>query len=455
MNEQELLGSYKLVLGLEVHIQPKTKNKMFCGCSADIWQAEPNTHTCPTCLALPGALPVANFEAVERAQLLGLALNCTLNKNTYFDRKHYFYHDLPKGYQISQYKQPLCIGGYLKLRSGKIAELERIHLEEDTAKSFHEGTKTLIDFNKSGMPLIEIVSKPIFYTVSDAVDYAKKLQNIVRLLGISDADMEKGQMRVEPNISLRTLEMEKEGKLPKYKVEIKNINSFRFMEKGVLAEIKRQRELLDKGETPIQENRGFVEKTNSTVSQRDKEEAQDYRYFPDPDIPPMEFDDKHFEKLKKSLPRLPYEYAEELNEKYGLEYSKADDLAEADLAKKFVGLAEYLSKKEHVDKKTFTASAKVGDTLTKAANILLSVPTSRELSVEDFVLLKLSSQAWDSSLDLEPIVSKVISQNSKAVEDYKKGKEAAMKSLIGAVMRESKGSANPKQAEETLKKFLV
>src|SRR3989339_536023 len=189
MNE-ELLGKYKLVVGMEVHVQPKTENKMFCGCDANIWGAEPNTHTCPTCLGLPGALPVPNLEGVKKAQMLGLALNCVLNVNSRFDRKHYFYHDLPKGYQISQYKQPLCLGGLLKLRSGKIADLERIHLEEDTAKSFHEGNQTLIDFNKSGMPLIEVVSKPIFNCVTDAVDYAKKLQIIARLLGISDADME-------------------------------------------------------------------------------------------------------------------------------------------------------------------------------------------------------------------------------------------------------------------------
>ena len=186
---------YKLVLGLEIHLHLKTATKMFCGCDADIWQAEPNTHTCPTCLGLPGALPVPNFEAIEKTQLLGLALGAKLNHNSRFDRKHYFYPDLPKGFQITQYKQPLCEGGEVPLDSDRVGELERIHLEEDTAKSFHEvgeNGKTLIDFNKSGMPLVEIVTKPCFTTPEDAADFGKKIRDTVRLLKISDADMEKG-----------------------------------------------------------------------------------------------------------------------------------------------------------------------------------------------------------------------------------------------------------------------
>ncbi|KKS72921.1 MAG: Aspartyl/glutamyl-tRNA(Asn/Gln) amidotransferase subunit B [candidate division WWE3 bacterium GW2011_GWD1_42_70] len=223
MNE-ELLGKYKLVVGMEVHIQPKTEQKMFCGCDANIWGAEPNTHTCPTCLGLPGALPVPNLEGVKKAQMLGLALNCTLNSDSRFDRKHYFYPDLPKGYQISQYKQPLCENGKLLLESGDTADIERVHLEEDVAKSFHEGGKTLVDFNKSGLPLIEVVTRPCFRSIEDAVDYCKKLQVICRYLGISEADMEKGQMRLEANISLRTGEMEEKDELSPYKVEVKNMN---------------------------------------------------------------------------------------------------------------------------------------------------------------------------------------------------------------------------------------
>ncbi|MFC1700498.1 Asp-tRNA(Asn)/Glu-tRNA(Gln) amidotransferase GatCAB subunit B, partial [Patescibacteria group bacterium] len=228
----------KLVLGLEIHLHLNTKIKMFCGCSSDIWGKDPNTSTCPTCLGLPGALPVPNEEAVRKTQLLGLALGCTINNNSRFDRKHYFYPDLPKGYQISQYKQPLCVGGELKLDSGIVAKIERVHLEEDVAKSFHEKDKTLLDFNKSGVPLVEIVSEPCFTNVKDAVDYSKKIQRIVRAIGVGDVDMEKGQMRLEANISLRTQDMEEKGELHPYKVEIKNINSFRFMEKAVGERLK-------------------------------------------------------------------------------------------------------------------------------------------------------------------------------------------------------------------------
>src|SRR3989344_6138652 len=274
------MTEYKLVLGLEVHIHLKTETKMFCACDSNIYEAEPNTHVCPVCLGLPGALPVPNFEAIKKTQVLGLALDSILNKESRFDRKHYFYPDLPKGFQISQYKQPLCEGGEIELDSGNKVSLERIHLEEDTAKSFHENGRTLIDFNKSGMPLVEIVTKPVFKTVGESVEFCKKIQDIIRYLEIGDADMEKGQMRLEANISIRTEEMEKKGILPEYKVEIKNINSFRFMEKAVRAEIQRQKDLWDKGTMPVQANRGYDEDSGVTVSQREKEEAHDYRYFP-------------------------------------------------------------------------------------------------------------------------------------------------------------------------------
>ena len=312
MSKENLRNNYRLVLGLEIHLHLNTKKKMFCMCSADIWEKEPNSLTCPVCLGLPGALPVPNEDAVKKTQFLGLALGCSLNQNSRFDRKHYFYPDLPKGYQISQYKQPLCVGGFVELDSGFKAEIERVHLEEDVAKSFHEKNKTLLDFNKSGVALVEIVTKPVFTNVSNAVEFCKKIQQIVRFLDIGDVDMEKGQMRLEANISLRTLDMEKRGELPKYKVEVKNINSFRFMEKAVLAEIDRQSDVFEKGETPVQENRGFNEVTGKTVLQRAKEEANDYRYFPEPDIPPMYFSDKYIDELKKQIPELPHQIKKRL-----------------------------------------------------------------------------------------------------------------------------------------------
>ena len=293
---------YKLVLGLEVHLHLTTAKKMFCGCNAVIFGASPNSHTCPTCLGLPGALPVPNREAVEKTHLLGHHLGCKINGGSRFDRKHYFYPDLPKGYQISQYQQPLCGEGKFILDSGEVINIRRVHIEEDTAKSFHQGGKTLVDFNKSGAPLVEIVTEPNFKSADAAVEFCKKIQVLVRELGISTADMEKGQMRLEANISLRTEEMETTGALPPYKVEVKNINSFKFMKKAVDTEIQRQSELMDKGQTPQQENRGWDEDKKTTVSQRDKEEAHDYRYFPEPDIPPMEFSREYIERLASVAP---------------------------------------------------------------------------------------------------------------------------------------------------------
>jgi len=427
---------YKLVLGLEVHIQPKTARKMFCGCDAAIWKSEPNSHTCPTCLGLPGALPVPNFEAVHKTHLLGLALNCKLNKNSKFDRKHYFYPDLPKGYQISQYKEPLCGEGYLNLDSGFKVEIERIHLEEDTAKSFHDENKTMLDFNKSGIPLIELVTKPCFREVLDASEFCKKIQVLVKTLGVSEADMEKGQMRLEANISLRTREMEERGELPKYKVEIKNINSFRFMEKAVKAEIERQSVLFEKGEAPVQENRGFNEATGKTVSQREKEEAHDYRYFPEPDIPPMEFDDKYFEELKKELPELPDEKKRRYIEKYGLSEASALKISVSDYIKVFDSVAAELNP-------------------VAVANVLINKPESRRWSKEKFreeLNKKVDVISDEDTLKL--VIKKVVESNPKAADDYEKGKKNAIQFLTGLVIRETKGKADPNITRNLIIKAL-
>lgn len=430
MTEQELLGPYKLTLGFEIHLQPKTKLKMFCGCSAEIWGDEPNTHTCPTCLGLPGALPVPNFEAVKKTQLLGLALNCTLNQNSRFDRKHYFYPDLPKGYQISQYKQPLCENGRLDLESGHVAQIERIHLEEDTAKSFHEGQRTLIDFNKSGLPLIELVTTPCFNNLADAVDYCKQVQNIARFIDISECDMEKGQMRLEANISLRTAEMEKNNELAKYKVEVKNINSFRFMEKAVLAEIKRQREILETGQTPAQENRGYNEAKNTTVPQRDKEEAHDYRYFPEPDIPPMQFEKSYFDELKKELPETPAMLKSRLVNKYKITEVSARMLVDT-FGKSSVAQFEKL----------------VGEGA-EAQQVANAIINKKDLSAMNRVVDEIDST------ELLTIVKTVISQNEKAVTDYRAGKEASLQFLIGQVMRNSKGKAKADDVRDAVLKQL-
>jgi len=379
------MSNYRLVLGLEIHWQPNTTRKMFCRCSTDIWKKEPNTRTCPTCLGLPGALPVPNLDAVRKTQLLGIALGCKINERSKFDRKHYFYPDLPKGYQISQYKEPLCFGGGLG-----VAELERIHLEEDTAKSIHKNDHTLVNFNTSGMPLIEIVTKPCFTTVEDAVVFSKSVQKLVRDLGLGDVAMEKGQMRLEPNISLRTMEMEEKGELPQYKVEIKNINSFKFMKKAVKAEINRQTKLLDSGATLMQENRGYNEHTGTTVSQRSKESAHDYRYFPEPDIPPMVFDNKYLEDLQN----------------------------------------EYENIKKLVEK--------------SAANVVINKRDPKEL---------FDTKISDEN-ELGKLVKEVISVNPDVVKVYKAGKENALQFLVGQIMSKTKGRADVKTVLKLFKKSL-
>jgi aspartyl-tRNA(Asn)/glutamyl-tRNA(Gln) amidotransferase subunit B len=434
-----LADNYKLVLGLEIHMHVKTSNKMFCSCSADIYDADPNSHTCPSCLGLPGALPVPNLDAVKKTQLLGLALKCKLNKNSKFDRKHYFYPDLAKGYQISQYKEPLCENGKLELSDGTIINVERIHLEEDTAKSFHEGGKTLIDFNKGGMPLIEIVTKPDFRTPEHAVEFSKRIYEIVRVLNVSDADMEKGQLRLEANISMRTPQMEEANEYPDYKVEVKNINSFRFMEKAVKAEMERQSSLLANGDTVAQENRGYNESTGKTVSQRSKEDAHDYRYFPEPDIPPMEFDDDYFEELKSFLPELPHEIQKKLKNDFDLSDTAAVELSKFD-------------NKEIYER--FLALVAKGIESNKAANLLINKAEAREMSVED-LLEQLSQKAEVLPREeLLEITNQVILQNESAVSNYKSGKENALMFLVGQVMSITKGKASAEQAKSLLQELL-
>lgn len=430
------MKKYNLVLGLEIHFHLRTRKKVFCGCIASFYGSEPNTHVCPTCLGLPGALPVANFEAIGKTQLLGLALNCKLNEFSRFDRKHYFYPDLPKGYQISQYEFPLCDGGFITLDNGKKCELERIHLEEDTAKSIHKGGETLIDYNKSGSPLVEIVTKPIFESALEAVEFAKKIQDIVRTLDIADVDMEKGQLRLEANISVRDDEMKEKGILPDYKVEVKNINSFKFMEKAINYEIERQSEILARGEKVPQENRGFNETKGVTVLQRRKEEAKDYRYFPDPDLPPMHFSKDHFAEIQSRLPELPRDIFLKLKQKYNLNETQAQFLSNGD------GLALYSK---------FVSLAEASDPV-KVANTLINKLETRNLSKEEFLeYLKSNEVAEVSDERISEAVAEVLKRELDAFEKLKSGKDQVLMYLVGQVMRELKAKADSNKIIQIIK----
>jgi len=431
------------VIGLEVHVELKTKSKMFCSCGADYFGKQPNTHVCPVCLGLPGALPVPNKLAIDWCIKIGLALNCQINELSRFDRKNYFYPDLPKGYQISQYDQPFCFKGSITLSTGKKIGITRVHMEEDTGKLTHEGPESLIDFNRSGVPLVEIVTEPDFESAEEVVEYLKKLQQIVRYLGVSNADMEKGDMRLEPNISLRVQGTGDSGQLPKYKVEVKNINSFRFVNRAIEYEIKRQTEFLKKGETPVQETRGWNEDKNCTISQRSKEEAHDYRYFPEPDIPELIFDEKKIEEIKKTLPELPDAKAKRFKD-LGIKPKDAEILSESKKLAQFFEDVIKIGKEKNIDP-------------TQIANFIINRKVNAEKILPEEIINEISSKSIGIISDedeLEKIAKEVIDENPKAVEDYKSGKQSAIQVLIGAVMRKTQGKADAGKVREILEELL-
>jgi len=415
------MNKYTPVIGLEVHVELKTNSKMFCSCSADYFGQKPNTHTCPVCLGLPGALPVPNKKAIEWCVMIGLALNCKIPLFSKFDRKNYFYPDLSKGYQISQYDKPFCQKGFVELSNGKKIGITRVHMEEDTGKLIHEGNSSLIDFNRSGVPLVEIVTEPDFETAEEIKEYLQKLQQIIRYLDVSNADMEKGEMRLEPNISLRKAG---EKDLPKYKVEVKNINSFGFVSKAIDYEIKRQTEILENGKTPVQETRGFVEKKSSTVSQRVKEEASDYRYFPEPDIPPIRWTDKQISDLKSQMPELANQKIIRFEKEYNL--SKYD----SQLLTKSINLANYFQEAVTVGKKENLTPKQI-------ANYIIN----KKVDTENILPAKLIQNILSSNKvgdineeELKTIIKKVLSDNPKIGNDYKKGKDNVIQFAIGQVM---------------------
>lgn len=436
----ETNSNYQLVCGLEVHAELKTKSKMFCGCKNDPFHAEkPNIYTCPVCLGMPGALPVANKTAIEWTIKLGLALNCKINLFSKFDRKHYFYPDLPKGYQISQYDLPFCYDGLVETSEGPV-RIRRIHLEEDTGKLLHKtvnGEKvSLIDFNRSSVPLVEVVTEADIKSATQAKEYAKKLRQILRYLDIADCDMEQGGMRLEANISLRSTSAPSD-ELPNYKVEVKNINSFRFMEQAINFEVQRQAlELMD-GRTPKQETRGWDTTHNTTFPQRSKEDAEDYRYFPDPDLPPIRFTPEHIEAIRASLPAMPDTYIQRWTKDYELKPSDAETLSETQA---LITFTEALITAAE-DQKIKPVKV-INQIINKKIKLDVSNLPSEEKQLKKVVLglLKDSKSLENtyevSEAELEKVINDIISSNQDAVANYRAGKTQVLGFLIGMVKRQ-------------------
>jgi aspartyl-tRNA(Asn)/glutamyl-tRNA(Gln) amidotransferase subunit B len=446
------MNKYTPVIGLEVHVELKTKSKMFCSCSAEYFGTEPNSHTCPVCLGLPGALPVPNKLAIEWCIKIALALNCEINEYSKFDRKNYFYPDLAKGYQISQYDLPFGHDGKITLKNGKAIRIRRVHMEEDTGKLSHQeidGKKvSLIDFNRSGVPLVEIVTEPDFDNATDVKEYLEKLQQIVRYLDVANADMDKGEMRLEPNISLRKGERQttylKESDLPNYKVEVKNINSFKFVEDAIKFETARQQVLLDDNQRPTQETRGWDEDKQKTFSQRSKEDAQEYRYFPEPDIPPIITPKAQIETYKKSLPELPDEKVKKFIELGFSPYTAMVSTATLPRAN-YIENSFNWAKELNID-----SMGTVNYILNKRINDIPNV--SYKTMVEDYK--KQSTVQTVDEGELEKFILEVITENDKAVADYKSGKENVLMFLLGQTMRKIGKKVDTEMVKQLLKKKM-
>jgi len=477
---------YQPAIGLEIHVELNTKSKMFCACKNNSEEKTPNLNICPVCLGHPGTLPVINKDALEKVIKTGLALNCQISENSRFDRKNYFYPDLPKGYQISQHFTPLCKSGFLEIK-GRSIRIKEVHLEEDTCKLLHFKNYSLIDCNRAGMPLMELVTEPDLSSGKEVRMFAQELQLILRYLGVSNADMEKGQMRVEVNISVS----KEEGKLGT-KTELKNINSFRSAERAAAYEIKRQQKSLESGKEILQQTLGWDEKEGKTVLQREKETALDYRYFPEPDLPPLSLRLEFLNKIKAEIPELPEKKRQRLEAEYHLLEKETEILIQnKDISEFFEKtISELPPRLSHKDLEKLiklTLNYIITDLMALLGNILIS---DKEFKItpqnfSDFVMTifkgKITSktakdilkemfvtgadpshiiesrglvQITDDS-EIEKIAKKVISENPKPVLDYKAGKEEVLQFLIGKVMAASKGKANPEIARKLLKKFLL
>ncbi|HHV71498.1 MAG TPA: Asp-tRNA(Asn)/Glu-tRNA(Gln) amidotransferase subunit GatB [Clostridia bacterium] len=469
----------EIIIGLETHVELKTKSKIFCSCSAQ-FGGEPNTNTCPRCLAMPGTLPVLNKQAVEFAMKAALALNCEILPFCVFDRKNYFYPDLPKGFQTSQYTYPLARNGYIDIKvNGKTRRIRinRIHLEDDAGKSIHEKNYSLVDLNRAGVPLIEIVTEPDIRSPEEARLYLEKLKAILEYTEVSDCRMEEGSLRCDANISLRPFGSDKLGT----KTEIKNLNSFRSVQRGLEYEVWRQNQALDNGEEIVQETLQWDEDLGVTVPMRSKEEAHDYRYFPEPDLVPTVITEEWIEAVRSTIPELPDSRFKRFVEEYGLPEYDAEVLTASrpvadyyEACLKFcpdpkavsnwvmvdlfallkannMELADCLISPENLGEmikliKEGTISSKIAKTVFEE---MFKTGKTASTIVEEKGLVQISDEG-----ELRALVERVVAESPKSVEDYKNGKKKALGFMVGQVMKETKGKANPQLVNKLLLEIL-
>jgi aspartyl-tRNA(Asn)/glutamyl-tRNA(Gln) amidotransferase subunit B len=490
---------YEPIIGLEIHGELLTNSKMFCGCSADYGSApEPNTNICPTCTGLPGAMPVVNKKATELAALVGLALNCSINKHNTFARKNYYYPDLPKGYQISQYELPIAEKGWLdvdtpssptlppkgegsplSLRERGRVRVRRVHIEEDTAKLAHEKNYALVDFNRAGVPLLEIVSEPDMRTVEAALDYATKVRAILRYLGVNSGDMETGVLRFEANISVRPVGSDEF----RTRTEIKNLNSFRALVRASQYEIERQIQIYEEGGTIVQETLGWDDVRGVTISQRSKEEAHDYRYFPEPDLPPLQLSDAWIKSIRSQLPELPEAKTSRFIADFGLTPSEARFLTSertlADYFERVAAKSKSLAKTIHSwiageFMRYLNDSGMSIDDMTLAPETLaklIDMVTDKTIgaSAGKTVLTELFKNGGDPAQivkeknllqltdvnAIQEIVTKILNDNPKEVDEYNAGKETLFQWFMGQVAKATKGKADPNVAKDLMVKGLA
>jgi len=473
---------YEAVIGLEVHAQLLTESKIFCGCSTKFGN-NPNSNICPVCLGHPGVLPVLNKKVVEFTALMGMATNCTINQHSIFARKNYFYPDLPKGYQISQYEEPICEHGFIEVNpkdgSTKKIGITRIHMEEDAGKSIHDqSSSTLVDVNRCGVPLMEIVSEPDLRTAEEASLYLMKIRQIVQYLGICDGNMEEGSLRCDANVSIRLRSEKQLG----VKTEIKNMNSFRNVEKAIEFEISRQIDLVEDGEKIVQQTLLWNADLNEAAPMRSKEEAHDYRYFPDPDLLPVIIDDNWKNEIAKSLPELPEQKINRFVKDFSLPLYDAEVLTQtralSDYYENVVSVTdEYKIASNWVTSEVLAIvnqkKIEINDfpvspaNLGKLINLIKDGTISGKIAKEIFPLMiednsdpeqivkeKNLVQISDSS-EIELIVKKIVDANPEQMQEYLSGKEKVFGFFVGQVMKESKGKANPKLVTEILKRKLI